>query len=69
MFDHIYRTPLPSSQATHSICDGPDVRYTTMFVAADDGSSCGVICSVWHAGVPDVVAHSSALYGDKITTF
>lgn len=69
MFDNIHCSPFSTSQTTKAIADGADVRYSTMFVAADDGSACAFICTVHHAGVRDSVAHSMAVYGDKITTF
>lgn len=68
MYQNIYCT-YQSSQTTKAICDGADVRYSVMFVAADDGSSCAVLCAVYHAGSRDSAAHSLSTYGGKTTTF
>ncbi len=69
MFDRIYCSPYNSSQTTKAIADGADVRYTMMFVAADDGTGCAFICTVYHPGVRDAVDFSAFSYGGKIASF
>lgn len=69
MFDKIHCSPFSTSQTTKAIADGADVRYSIMFIAADDGSACAFSCAVYHAGNSEAVAHSLDAYGDKITTF
>lgn len=69
MFDSIYSANFDSSQTTKAICDGADVRYSMMFVAADDGSACAFICTVNHPGASEAIAHSGFAFGGNITSF